>query len=144
MDIQSVFNQNAEGLEHHQPEFFESLWIKVTGPLKEKVLINLAYSSNVNLPKLFLDELISEITIFYSSTDNLIMFGDYNINVPEETGKQLLNNFIAHNGLLYANSKKAAWRNEKKFSLIDHCFISRNQLSQYLKMIISLLYTNHH
>ena len=142
MDTQAVFNQNAKGLEHHQPEFFESFWIKVTGPLKEKLLTKVAYSSNVNLPKLFLDELISEITNFYSGTDNLIMFGDYNKNLPKETGKQLLNNFLADNGLLYTNTKKTAWRNGKKFSLIDHCFISRNQFFE-TDIIESILENDH-
>ena len=69
--------------------FFESLWIEVTEPLKEKLLINVAYCSNVTLSKFFLDELTSEISNVYSSTDNLILFGDYNINILRETGKQL-------------------------------------------------------
>ena len=70
----------------------------------------------------------SEILNVYSSTDNLILFGDYNINILKETGKQLLNNFIADNGLQYVNTKKATWTNGEKFSLIDHCFISKNQI----------------
>ena len=55
------------------------------------------------------------------------MFGDYNINILKETGKQLLN-FIADSGLQYVNTKKATWTNGEKFSLIDHCFISKNQI----------------
>ena len=105
--------------------FFESLWIEVTEPLKEKLLIDVAYCSNVNLSKFFLDEMTSEISNVYSGTDNLILFGDYNINILIETGKQLLNNFIADNWLQYVNTKKATWTNGEKFSLIDHCFISR-------------------
>ena len=64
----------------------------------------------------------------YSTTDNLILFGDYNINILKETGKQLLNNFLADNGLQYINTKKATWTNGEKISLIDHCFISKNQI----------------
>ena len=41
------------------------------------------------------------------STDNLILFGDYNINLLKETGKQLLINFIADNGPKYVNTKKS-------------------------------------
>ena len=55
----------------------------------------------------------SEISNVYSSADNLILFGDYNINILKETGKQLLNNFIADNGLQYVNTKKSnmdKWR----------------------------------
>ena len=49
----------------------------------------------------------SEISNVYSSTDNLIVLGDYNIHILEESGKQLLNNFIADNGLQYVNTKKS-------------------------------------
>ena len=55
----------------------------------------------------------SEISTVYSSTDNLILFKDYNINILKETGKHLLNNFIADNGLQYVNTKKSnmdKWR----------------------------------
>ena len=48
----------------------------------------------------------SEISNVYFWTDNLVLFGDYKINLLEETGKQLLNNFIADNGLQYVNTKK--------------------------------------
>ena len=95
--------------------FFESLWIEVTEPLKEKLLINVVYCSNVNLSKFFLDEITSEISNVFSSTDNLILFGDYNINILKETAKQLLDNFIADNGLQYVNTKKATWTIEKNF-----------------------------
>ena len=64
----------------------------------------------------------SEISNVYSSTENLILFGDYNINILKEAGKQLQNNFIADNGLQYVNTKKAIWINGEKFSLIYHCF----------------------
>ena len=46
--------------------FFESLWIEVTEPLNEKLLINVAYCSNANLSKFFLDEMTSEISNVYS------------------------------------------------------------------------------
>ena len=119
--------------------FFESLWIEVTEPLKEKLLINVAYCSNVNLSKFFLDEITSGISNVYSSTDNLILFGDYNINILKETGKQLLNNFIADNG---PEHKKASWTNGEKFPLIDHCFISKNQIFE-ADIIESILENDH-
>ena len=95
--------------------FFESLWIEVIEPLKEKLLMNVAYCSNVNLSKFFLDEMTSEISNVYSSTDNLILFGDFNINILKETGKQLLNNFFADNGLQCVNTKKQHGQMEKNF-----------------------------
>ena len=102
--------------------------MEVTEPLREKLLTNVAYCSNVNLSKFFLDEMTSEISNVYSSTDNLILFGDYNINILKETGKQLLNNFIADIGLQYVNTKKATWTNGEKFSSNNHCYISKNQI----------------
>ena len=84
----------------------------------------------------------SEISNNYSSTDNLILFGDYNITILKETGKQLLNNFIADNGLQYVNTKKATWTNGEKVSLIDHCFIYKNQIFE-THIIESILENDH-
>ena len=84
----------------------------------------------------------SEISNVYSSTDNLILFGDYNINIHKETGKQLLNNFIADSGLQYVNTKKATWKKGDKFSLFDHCFISKNRIFQ-TDIIESILGNDH-
>ena len=84
----------------------------------------------------------SLISNVYSSTDNLILFGDYNINILKETGKQLLNNFIADNGLQYVNTKKATWTNGEKFPLIDHCFNSKNQIFE--TDIIESILENYH
>ena len=122
--------------------FFESLWIEVTEPLNEKLLINVAYCSNVNLSQFFIDEMTSEISNVYTSTDDLILFGDYNINILKKTEKQLLINIIADNGLQYVNTKKATWTNGEKFSLIDHCFISENQMIE-TDIIESILENDH-
>ena len=51
--------------------FLKSLWIELTEPLKEKLLINVAYCSNAILSKFFLNEMLSEVSNVYSSTDNL-------------------------------------------------------------------------
>ena len=58
----------------------------------------------------------SEVSNVYSSTDNLILFRDYNINILKENGKQLLNNFNSDNGLQYVNTEKATWTNGGKHS----------------------------
>ena len=70
--IPKQFSTKINDLNTINRSFFESLWIEVTEPLKEKLLINVAYCSNVNLSKFFLDEMKSEISSVYSSTDNLI------------------------------------------------------------------------
>ena len=85
MNTQSVFNQNEKLLEQDQPEFFESLWIEVAKPLKEKLLIKVVYCSNVNLSKFFLDKMTSEISNVYSNTVNIILFGDYNKNILRQS-----------------------------------------------------------
>ena len=59
--------------------FFESMWIEFGKPLSEKLLINVAYCLNENLSNFFLEEMTVEISNVYSYTDNLILFGDYNI-----------------------------------------------------------------
>ena len=42
--------------------------------------------------------------------------------------RQSLDIFTANNELCYVNETEATWTNGEKYSLIDHCFISKNQL----------------
>ena len=95
--------------------FFESLWIESSEPLEENLLTSMRCCSNVNLSKFLFSEMISELTNVYSSTENIILFGDYNIKIFKKTGKELLSNFIADNGLQYVNTKKQRGQMEKKF-----------------------------
>ena len=69
-----------------------------------------------------------EISNVYSYTNNLILFGDYNINLLGAKGKQSLDIFTANNGPCYVNETEAIWTNGEKNLLIDHCFISKNQI----------------
>ena len=69
-----------------------------------------------------------DISNVYSYTDNLILFGDYNINLSGAKSRQSLDIFTANNGLCFANETKATWTNGEKYLLIDHCFISKNQI----------------
>ena len=55
---------------------FESLWLEIQAPFKEKLLVNISYCSNKNLGHIFLEELTSEISGAYSITDNVILIGD--------------------------------------------------------------------
>ena len=63
-----------------------------------------------------------------SYTDNLILFGDYNINLLGAKGRQSLDIFTANNGLCYADETEARWTTGEKYLLIEHCFISKNQV----------------
>ena len=101
------------------------------------MLINGAFYSNVYLSKFSHDKMTSEISNIYLSADNLILFGDYNINILEETGKQLLNNFIADDGLEYVNTKKPTWTKRGKNFLIDQKLIFKIQfLKQTIESIL--------
>ena len=104
------------------------MWIEIGKPLIQKLLINVAYCPNVNLSNFFLDEMTVEISNVYSYTDNLILLGDYNINLLGTKGRQSLDIFTTNNGLCYVNETEATWTNGEKYSLIDHCFIWKNQI----------------
>ena len=60
--------------------------------------------------------------------NNLILLGDYNINLLGTKGRESLDFFTANNGLCYVKETEATWTNGEKYSLIDHCFISKNQI----------------
>ena len=79
------------------------MWIEIGKPLTQELLLNVAYCPNVNLSNIFLDELTVEISNVYSCTDNLILFGDYNIKLLGAKGRQSHDIFKTSNGLCYAN-----------------------------------------
>ena len=60
--------------------FFESMWLEINEPLKDKCLVNISYNPSKNLSDFFLNELSAEVSNAYSLTDNLLLFGDYNID----------------------------------------------------------------
>ena len=104
------------------------MWVAISRPLTQKLLINVAYCPNVNLSNFFLDEMTVENSNVYSYTDNLILFGDQNINLLGAKGRQSLDISTANNGLCYVNETEATWTKGEKFLLINHCFISKNQI----------------
>ena len=69
-----------------------------------------------------------EISNVYSCTDNPILFGDYNIKLLGAKSRQSLDIFTTNNRLRYVNETKATWTNGEKYLLIDHCFLSKNQI----------------
>ena len=117
--------------------FFESLWLEIQAPFKEKLLVNVSYCSNKNLGEFFLEELSSEISSAYSITYNVILFGDYNINFFNEREKELLTEFASNNGLEIVNKNTPTWTNGNRETLIDHCLTTKRQLlsSSYLEVI---------
>ena len=65
--------------------FFESMWIEIG---KLLTLINIAYCPNVNLLKIFPDKMTVEVSNVHSYTDNLILFGDFNIKLLGAKGTE--------------------------------------------------------
>ena len=74
----------------------------------------------------------SEISNVYSINDNLVLFGEYNMNILKKTGKQLLNNFIADNGLQYVNAKKQYGQLEKNFILTTSALFLKIESSKQI------------
>ena len=70
--------------------FFESMWLEINEPLKDKCLVIISYNSSKNLSEFFLNELSSEVSNAYSLTDNLLLFGDYNIEQFNKKRKKYL------------------------------------------------------
>ena len=84
--------------------------------------------SNRQLGDFFLDELTSEISASYQFTDNVIIFGDYNINFNDRKDEDMLQDFAANNALNLVNTCHPTWTNGSKTTLIDHCLTSKNQI----------------
>ena len=75
------------------PKFFETLWLKLGNPLTEKCLINISYCPHQSLGDFSLDELSAEVSNAFSATYNILIFGDYNIDILRVNGKKSLQNF---------------------------------------------------
>ena len=78
--------------------------------------------------KFFLEELTSEISGAFSVTDNVILFGNYNINFFNQREKELLTEFASNNGLEIVNKNTPTWTNGNQETLIDHCLTTKHQI----------------
>ena len=72
-------------LETVDESFFESIWVEITDPLTEKLLVSVSYCPNKRLGVYFLDQLSIELSGAKSATDNVILLGDYNLNYLNKT-----------------------------------------------------------
>ena len=79
--------------------FFNLCGLKYKHRLIKKFLTNVSYCSKKNLSKFFLEKLTSDISGAHSITDNIILFGDYNINYFHQIERELLTEFASNNGL---------------------------------------------
>ena len=65
----------------------------------------------------------------FSYTDNVLLFGDYNIDMLSVNGQKSLQNFAAGLGLELSNIDIPTRISNNKKSLIDHCFLSNKQIT---------------
>ena len=57
--------------------------------------------------------------------------GDYKLNYLSKTEKSKLDVFASNSGLEIVNLRDATTCTDKTFTLIDHCFISKDQIIAY-------------
>ena len=107
--------------------FFESLWVEISGLSVNKFLINASYCPNKNLGNYFIDELTSKTSSAYSITDEVFLFGDYNLNYFNKRESILLDEFASNSGLTLSNTEKLTRATSQGVTLIDHGFSSKNQ-----------------
>ena len=100
-------------------------------PLTEKCLINISYCPHQNLGDFFIDKLSAEVSNAFSATDNILLFGDYNIDMLSLNGKKSLQNFAAGLGLQLSNIDIPTRISNNKRSLIDHYFSTNEQINSW-------------
>ena len=86
---------------------------------------------NKRLGEYFLDQLSTELSGAYSVTDKVILLGDYNLNYLNKTEKSKLDLFASNSGLEIVNLRDATIGTDNTFTLIDHCFVSKDQIIAY-------------
>ena len=111
------------------PKFFETFRLELGNSLTEKCLINISYCPYQSLGDFFLDELSAEVSNAFSTTDNILLLGGYNIDMLSVYGKKSLQNFAAGLGLQLSNIDIPTRISNNKRSLIDHCFSTNKQIT---------------
>ena len=76
-------------------------------------------------------ELSAEVSNAYFLTDNLLLFGDYNIDQFNTKEKEIIDNFTSGLALNPRNVDTPTCIKKTNQSLIDHCFITKNQIVEW-------------
>ena len=111
--------------------FFESMWLEINAPLRDKCLVNISYNPSKDLSDFFLNELSAEVSNAYSLTDNLLLFGDYNNDQFNKKEKEILDNFTSGLALKPTNVDTPTRISKTNQSLIDYCFKTKNQIVEW-------------
>ena len=107
------------------------MWLEINESLKDKCLVKISYNPSKNLSNYFLNELSAEVSNAFSLTDNRLLFGDYNIDQFNKKEKELLDNFTSGLALNPTNVDTPARISKTNQSLIDHCFMTKNQIVEW-------------
>ena len=111
--------------------FYESVWLEINEPLKDKCLVNLWYNPSKSLSECFFKQLSAEVSNAYSLTDALLLFGDYNIHQFNKKEKEILDAFTSGLALNPTNVDTPTRISKTNQSLIDHCFMIKNQIVEW-------------
>ena len=95
-----------------------------------KILINASYCANKNLGNYFIDELTSETSSAYSIADDVLLFGEYNLNYFNKRESTLLDEFASNSGLTLSNTEKSTRATSQGVTLIDHGFFQQKPSSR--------------
>ena len=124
-------------MEKRKQSFFESLWVEISGLSVSKILINALYYPTKNLGNYFIDESTSGTSPAYSITDEVLLFGDYNLNYFNKRESTLLDEFASNSGLTLSNTEKPTPATSQGVTLIDHGFSRKNQIQDVQTFAIS-------
>ena len=104
------------------------MWREINEPLKDKCLMNISYNLSKNLSDFFLSELSAEVSNAYSLTDNLLLFGDYNIDQVNKKENEILDNFTSGLALNPTNVDTPTRISKTNQFLINHCFMTKKRI----------------
>ena len=106
------------------------MWLEINEPLKDKCLVNISYNPSKNLSDIFLNEFSAEVSNAYSLTDNLLLFGDYNIDQFNKKEKESLDNFTSGLAINRTNMDTPTRISKTNRLLIDHCFMTKYKIEE--------------
>ena len=102
------------------------MWLELGNPLTEKFLINISYCPHQSLEDFFLDKLSVDVSNAFSTTDNILLFGD----MLSVNGQKNLQNFASELELQLSNFDIPTRISSNKRSLIDQ-FFTNEQITSW-------------
>ena len=126
--LRGISSKQRNDLNVLNESLFGSLWVKISGLSVSRILFNSSYCPNKNLGNYFIDELTSETSSAYSITDEVLLFGDYNLNYLNKRESTLLDECASNSSLTLSTTKKPTRATSQGVTLIDHGSPRKNQI----------------